>query len=273
MRSKQATPWMASTFCLLGFRLASLRQSNLDNVGHRMASKPELESDHTAVYDQADPFLAHLPGEDRKFDLVTNKERSTANSNCPSAERKLSGSFAEKGRGQRVGVRAGVTRPSLWPQSLPHRWVASVSPSPSFPIPQSSATTNGVSLPLARALGTLGGLKEAGNSLSHNNTQEQQPRPLAPAHSRGRLQHSGRARRLRQRARKAQGTPAQQPAPRRRRPSAWQSHPRPAPDSANCSHYPLPGFEVQHYYHLPVSGTGTPAVPPGGSAPQNTDSC
>ncbi|XP_054943123.1 translation initiation factor IF-2-like [Physeter macrocephalus] len=141
---------------------------------------------------------------------------------------------------------------------------------PSFPVPQSSAAINCISPP-ARALGTLGGSKEAGNSLSHNNTQEQRPRPLAPAHSLGRLQHSGSARRRRRRARGAQWTPAQQPAPRRRLPGARQSRLRPAPNSADCRRHPPPGCEVPHYYHLPVSGIGTPAAPPGTSAPGNTD--
>lgn len=33
------------------------------------------------------------------------------------------------------------------------------------------------------------------------------------------------------------------------------------------------GVEVPRYYHLPVSGIGTPAVPPGTSTPRSTDLC
>lgn len=140
-------------------------------------------------------------------------------------------------------ARAGVTRqavPAALAPTPPLGGVCEPPPTPprSFQIPQSKAARNCVSLPPARKLGTLGGSKEAGdslwppeappgrrslrspppqplcphpgfffflpnlqtgNSLSHNNTRERRPRPLAPAHSPGRLQYSGSARRRRRR--------------------------------------------------------------------------
>ncbi|XP_045418090.1 uncharacterized protein LOC123645696 [Lemur catta] len=117
------------------------------------------------------------------------------------------------------GGRAGPgTRPPSRPQPLPHRWVARARPPPCPSRHPKVALQEAASPSRGWRAQHPPGLKEAGNSLSHNNTQELPRRPLAPSRSRTASRTPAPVRRRQRRARAAQGTPAQQLAPRRQAP-------------------------------------------------------